>query len=85
MSLLLYSCIGFCVGMLFSWIFYEKGYVMLAAVLVSLFGAWTGGFLCDFFFESFVGCLLSSFVGAMFFLTAGIILLMDYARKNKRN
>ncbi|WP_018110079.1 hypothetical protein [Bacteroides propionicifaciens] len=84
MDLFLYSCIGIGVGMLFSWIFYEKGYVMLIAVLVSLFGAWAGGGICAFFFDSLLGCLLSSFVGALFLLTFGVIILLEYARK-KRN
>lgn len=55
MDFLWFTFLGTLVGVFMGWIFYEKGYVMIAAILVGILGAWLGGGLFTVFYESDIG------------------------------
>lgn len=54
MILLWYICIGISVGLLMGWIFYEKGYVMMAGIITAILGSLIGSGLFQLFSDSLV-------------------------------
>ncbi|HJD91453.1 hypothetical protein [Bacteroides coprosuis] len=67
------------------WIFYEKGYVMMAGIITAILGSLIGSGLFQLFSDSLVGGLIFATLGAVLAVFIGIALLIHYVRKNKPN
>lgn len=81
MDFLWFTFLGTLVGVFMGWIFYEKGYVMIAAILVGILGAWLGGGLFTVFSESDIGKFVFSVLGSFLAILVGIAALIHYVRK----